>query len=466
LKNKEAIIQRIVKAWGFENFTPGAWGFNYDTENRFPEESMQEDMEGAASLSRDIQPKKNLRNRQYGDMPLIVRPKYQGDFLDKLREQVYKNKTSENIQDYSNPEEMLKYMPEVIPRDLTDGWYEHSRPGDGIGNKTIQEYSDRGWDPDDAPEMSEDKNLNMRNRTRKFFLPPVKKSPFSVKKVLAKYLMRVIPSDIEIDCAQVRVAKILRDFESSLIYSKPRKEKGITKGGWRKPDMNGVRAMITKAEPEKGLYTFQTGTKNYSTIFQFIPQGEEVNPNKLQVRVTCSCPSWLFWGAQFNSVKGDYHYGEIEPVFAPPTKRDPYERFLVCKHVLACSRLIARNPRQFSIESIPKKMQKQLQKEPPIKVKIKKPKEKIKIPAELKFLARRPNISKAVKEWSTMDDKQKKAFIDTLPDANSVAFFAFRFPNDQDNLEAVIYKLKNMAVSHPSPGMRTKAKSYLASIIG
>lgn len=415
-KNLQLIARRIANAWGFDD----------DTENLFPERTLGEAQEDAASEARDCQPKKTLRDRQYGDMPLMVRPEYHGDFLDKLREQVYKNKSAENLKDVDGPDDMTKYMPEVIPKDLTVDEFEINHPdGPNSGYNVLKEYNDRGWDEDDAPEISEDKGLIMRDRSNNFRLPLFKKASL-VKNVLAKFFMKVTPSYIEMDCQQVRVAKVLRDFESSLIYTKPRIEKGVNKGGWRKPDISGVRAMIQKAEPEKGLFTFQTGTQNYTTIFEFIPQGKEINPNKLQVRVTCSCPSWLFWGAQFNSVIENYHYGEIRPVYAPPNKRDPYKRFLVCKHVLACSRLIARHPGQFSISSIPLDQQKSLQKEPPIKIKIdrKIPKEKIKIPTELKHLARRPEISRIVKQWPTMNDIQKKEFIDDLPDANSVAFFA------------------------------------------
>jgi hypothetical protein len=42
----------------------------------------------------------------------------------------------------------------------------------------------------------------------------------------------------------------------------------------------------------------------------------------LDVRVSCSCPSWVFYGAQYKAVLKDYLYGAVRPVYAPPKIRD------------------------------------------------------------------------------------------------------------------------------------------------
>jgi hypothetical protein len=55
--------------------------------------------------------------------------------------------------------------------------------------------------------------------------------------------------------------------------------------------------------------------------------------DKLDVKVSCSCPAHLFWGAQHNLHQRDALEGQPRPLLQAPTERlDLRSNFLICKH--------------------------------------------------------------------------------------------------------------------------------------
>jgi hypothetical protein len=53
----------------------------------------------------------------------------------------------------------------------------------------------------------------------------------------------------------------------------------------------------------------------------------------LDVRCSCTCPAFLYWGAQWNLHQRDGLEGQPRPLLAPPTERlDLRGHFVVCKH--------------------------------------------------------------------------------------------------------------------------------------
>lgn len=56
----------------------------------------------------------------------------------------------------------------------------------------------------------------------------------------------------------------------------------------------------------------------------------------LDVKVSCSCPAFLYWGAQWNLGQGDSLEGEPRPLYQAPT--DPRRfQFVICKHIKVVS---------------------------------------------------------------------------------------------------------------------------------
>ena len=64
---------------------------------------------------------------------------------------------------------------------------------------------------------------------------------------------------------------------------------------------------------------------------------EESNQAKdLDVRCSCTCPAFLYWGAQWNLHQRDGLEGQPRPLLAPPTERlDLRSHFVICKHCKA-----------------------------------------------------------------------------------------------------------------------------------
>lgn len=409
---------------------------DFDMHNLFEPRPLLEEMADAASGAYENMPRRTLRYRHYGPQPLMIKPKYEGDFLEKLKEKAKRiygrfmeAASSENLLDFSMPSEWLKHQEQPHPRDLRDYFYEFDRPGDWVGMKTLRDYYDRGWDDTDSPEMSEDKLMRMYKSP----LPKRKpvKDVFRASSVIANWLLDNYPRDLYLDMRNSRVAKMLRELENSMIYTKQK--------GWRKPDSNGVTVRLKRAEPRVGRWTFYTtsGRDTYNTVFQFVPSGTTRDTDKLHVRVSCSCPSWLFWGAQYNAVMQDYLYGKIRPKFVPPVDRDPWNRFLVCKHVLACIPVVSR----YRLAPISEDVRKRIQREPKIKV-VKGPEEKVRIPEYLKFVEEKPEIKDAVEKWDTWSRGKRKKFIEDLEKVDDVNFMAHRFP--ETATQFVVKKLKDI----------------------
>lgn len=56
--------------------------------------------------------------------------------------------------------------------------------------------------------------------------------------------------------------------------------------------------------------------------------------NDLQVRCSCSCPAFLYWGAQWHLHQEQALEGQARPLLQAPTERlDLRANYLVCKHV-------------------------------------------------------------------------------------------------------------------------------------
>ena len=104
-------------------------------------------------------------------------------------------------------------------------------------------------------------------------------------------------------------------------------------------------ASVTRTDTKAFLMTYRVVCKeSYSD-----PRGHKVSikfdPTKiddkstvdnLDVRVQCSCPAFLYWGAQWNLYDGDSLYGTPRPMLQPPTEGKRFQ-FVICKHVKVVS---------------------------------------------------------------------------------------------------------------------------------
>jgi len=441
-----------------------------------------ENLEDAASGNYDIQPQKTLRERQYSPAPLVVIPEYKGDFLKKLKDQpgfygkpIMQASNPENLWDFNWPSEWLKHQERPHPRNLVDDWYSINSPGpsdQGDGNQTLNEYwNNRQWMPWDAPEISEDKLDRMydyvdpKKRVVKAYLNFMGQSGPDVHQIIASFLLNYIPIDLEFDSIEnIRIAKLLKDFLKARITTKTRgvRQPGngnISEGskGEMVGNVPGVTVRLIRAEPKQGRWSFATtsGKDRYRTVFQFIPYKNIRDTNKLHVRVACTCPSWLFWGAQYHAMMEDYLYGPLRPKFAPPRIRDPKGEFLVCKHVLACLPLVSR----YKLGEMPSELKKKIKKAPKYEITKEIPEEELHIPARLVPIGRKSKIKDIVDQWEEFPRRRKK-WINSLNKVEELEFLAHRFPETSTAL--VARRLRELA---KEPLLKKKAEKALEEIV-
>lgn len=420
--DKESLIKNII-----------ANVVDFDMHNLFLPRDYADNLEDAESGAYESQPRRTLRERQYTPMPLVLIPRYKGDFLQKLRDEPQgkplevEAANPENLWDFSMPSEWLKHQEKPHPRVLVDLFYDMNKPGQGVGEKKLKEYWDRGWESNEAPPWSEDvvqrqwqgppKNRAARVASR-FISEQLdsNKNPH-IGKVIASYLLESLPIELLLDTHNYRTAMLLSDFDKSLITTKDK--------GTRPPSVSGVSVRLIRAEPRVGRWTFaaSSGTESYTTVFQFIPHRNVRDTVKLHVRVSCTCPSFLFWGAQYHAVMKDYLYGGIKPKFAPPRKRDPHGTFLVCKHILACIPLVSR----YRIQLMPAALRKRIEKEPKLKIVKEFPEEKLRIPKELEKMDERPEIKNIIENWED-NPRKRRGWIMKLDDPDEIIYMVHRFP--------------------------------------
>lgn len=115
--------------------------------------------------------------------------------------------------------------------------------------------------------------------------------------------------------------------------------------------MQFTSALSTKYEPGcstslkrsmKGhnRYTFHVkcGEKwsdpaGHTVKVKFIKRGNRVDPLKCEVKVSCSCPFWVYYGADWKAQKDKY----IDKKQGPGTKPEVHALDnMICKHVAAC----------------------------------------------------------------------------------------------------------------------------------
>jgi len=419
-----------------------------------------------------------------GSQPLIILPEYSGDFLEKLRRpfqgKPVEGGSDENLWDVSMPSEMLKHQEAPIPRVILDDWYEAARPGPGAGGDTLKDYWDRAWDPGQAPEISEDL-LDRREHTvcddpwsaaamrvaddflSRFVspdtlgldtcrIPDRRRSP-DAGSVVANFLMEVAPRKLPVVAGNTRVAILLRNLAESRIHTRRQKEKGESSHA-----LPHASYRVHKEEPHIGRWTFTTGSggHTYTTVFQFKVHGNLSDPFRTHVLVSCNCPSWYYYGAQWNADSEHYLYGDIHMKLAPPDQKDPDRNFLVCKHILSCIPFF----RTVKLEVIEKSLREQLRKIPRLIVEKPLPKEQIEIPPKLRNIVRQPDVAQLVREWPHMIQKRRNSEIMQMTAPSSVAFMAHRFPSTA--AEPAVMRLREIRddLRNP-PSIRNQAKNFL-----
>jgi len=130
---------------------------------------------------------------------------------------------------------------------------------------------------------------------------------------------------------------------------------------------------------------------------------------RLDVRCSCSCPAFLYWGAQWTLHQRDGLQGQPRPLLQAPTQRlDLRNNFVICKHVKAVFERILPAV-QHNIVNIVREREVRQQRE---RMEQKPPTEKGKrLKERQEELWRKKQIEKIVR---TKDEEKQKAMIDEL----------------------------------------------------
>jgi hypothetical protein len=186
----------------------------------------------------------------------------------------------------------------------------------------------------------------------------------SVREVISQYMLSEIPlvmefediGDIE-ECGTCKTAASLNE-----IVSKHR-HKTLPLSVLNSKDVNVEwKPFNSSEELKKGFVMFKTkspdSTDTHTVVFQFLKDNEKADTTDLDttktyadmpVAVSCSCESFLYYGAQWYALQGQYLYmpalrrSVVAPV--PEFRLSRVQRgkglnFRVCKHILACYNVV------------------------------------------------------------------------------------------------------------------------------
>ena len=180
----------------------------------------------------------------------------------------------------------------------------------------------------------------------------------------------------------------------------------------------GCTPTLAKSRPKELFIEYKVVChENYSD-----PRGHDVqvqfdlsqvektqDAKRMDVRVNCSCPAFLYWGAQWNLHQRDGLHGPARPLLQAPTQRlDLRSNFVICKHIKAVFERIL-PAIQHNIQNIVRQRQveetkKRLEEAPPTE------KEK-KLRERQEEMRKKKEIEKIVE---TKDPDKQKEMIDEL----------------------------------------------------
>ena len=464
---------------------------DFDMHNLFPPYTWNEGLQEAAKGTFEAVPPSTVQIDLHAGRPLKIMPEYGKNFLDRLRSksdlehivELFKKKAADpnNLWDFSMPSEMHKHQEQPTPLEMIDDFHEFNRPGEGAGLDILKEYHDRGWGVNEAPEMSEDiilrrslppksnplskpMKVNPIRIIRAFFERMERRGP-DVGIIVSSFLMKAAPQELALSTGMHREAAKLSDLTHPMVYNKEK--------GYHPLDAAGTTSRLIRANPRQARWTFRSkaktkGEKDYTVTFQFKPKGNQRDLNKLDTYVSCNCPSWIYYGAQYNAFMGDYLYGPIQlrrGPFGRPRVRDPQSRFTCCKHILSCIPIITGKTLEgekierapgYILQPVPAQVRKRMEKELKTKAVV-----EADIPKDLEHLVDNPQLEEATNKWNTWSQSRKSQFINSLKDPDQVAYMAYRFP--ETGTAPATERLKDMALKGSMPN-RTRAEELMGDL--
>jgi len=98
----------------------------------------------------------------------------------------------------------------------------------------------------------------------------------------------------------------------------------------------GLDPRLERTDTKNWIWTWRVG--KHVVRVQAFKRGRATNIDKLNLRVSCSCPFWQWWGPEHWAQKANYLRGNPRGTATPPRVRDPAHWRPVCKHAYAVLR--------------------------------------------------------------------------------------------------------------------------------
>ena len=90
---------------------------------------------------------------------------------------------------------------------------------------------------------------------------------------------------------------------------------------------------LARTDTKNWIWHWTVG--DHTVRVQAFKRGNSSNFPKLNLRVSCSCPFWRWWGPEHWGTKSDYQKGALQGTASYPKIRDPARWRPVCKHAYA-----------------------------------------------------------------------------------------------------------------------------------
>lgn len=90
---------------------------------------------------------------------------------------------------------------------------------------------------------------------------------------------------------------------------------------------------LKRVDTKNWIWHWRSG--DHTVRVQAFKRGNARNLNKLNLRISCSCPYWRWWGPAHWATRNDYQKGKAPGTAQYPRVRDPAHWRPVCKHAYA-----------------------------------------------------------------------------------------------------------------------------------
>lgn len=241
-----------------------------------------------------------------------------------------------NIYDFSNSHDKVKQEITVPKEPLTQPFWYNKGP-DEKGDKKLRspflyEHDYKERDPEPEPQYPQ-----MDERYRKEKVPNRKSSMEKIaNNIVAEYILQTNP--IILNEGTTKVALTIGELEKQT-------------SEFSKKHTPGCTAKLTKTNRKYDRYTFrvvcskkESNSAGHTVKVQILRNGNVRKVRDLDIKVSCSCPFYRFYGPKYNADQRKYDEGSTHKDYGKiaPDTNDVNRVNLICKHVATVKPLLER----------------------------------------------------------------------------------------------------------------------------